>query len=47
MRGNLPTFELYREVKKWQCLKNLGVEKGDTVSMYLTMCPELWSPAGL
>jgi acetyl-CoA synthetase len=35
-------YELYREVNKFaNALKNLGVKKGDTVSMYLPMCPEL------
>jgi acetyl-CoA synthetase len=38
----LTYFELYREVNKMaNALKNLGVEKGDTVSMYMPMCPEL------
>ncbi len=27
--------------KMANALKNLGVEKGDTVSMYMPMCPEL------
>jgi len=35
-------YELYREVNKMaNALKNLGIKKGDTVSMYLPMCPEL------
>ncbi len=35
-------YELYREVNKMaNGLKNLGVKKGDTVSMYLPMCTEL------
>lgn len=35
-------YELYREVNKLaNALRNLGVEKGDRVSMYLPMCPEL------
>jgi acetyl-CoA synthetase len=35
-------YELYREVNKFaNALRNLGVEKGDMVSMYLPMCPEL------
>ncbi len=35
-------YELYREVNKFaNALRNLGVEKGDRVSMYLPMCPEL------
>lgn len=35
-------YELYREVNKFaNALKNLGVKKGDKVSMYLPMCPEL------
>ena len=35
-------YELYREVNKFaNALKNLGVKKGDRVSMYLPMCPEL------
>jgi acetyl-CoA synthetase len=35
-------YELYLEVNKLaNALKNLGVRKGDTVSMYLPMCPEL------
>jgi acetyl-CoA synthetase len=35
-------YELYREVNKFSnALRNLGVEKGDRVSMYLPMCPEL------
>ncbi|HNS26175.1 MAG TPA: AMP-binding protein, partial [Methanobacteriaceae archaeon] len=35
-------YELYLEVNKLaNALKNLGVKKGDTVSMYLPMCPEL------
>ena len=35
-------YELFREVNKVaNALKNLGVEKGDRVSMYLPMCPEL------
>ncbi|NYB52008.1 MAG: acetate--CoA ligase [Methanobacteriaceae archaeon] len=38
----LTYFELYREVNKMaNALKNLGIEKGDTVAMYLPMCPEL------
>jgi acetyl-CoA synthetase len=38
----LTYYELYREVNKMaNALKNLGIEKGDTVSMYLPMCPEL------
>ena len=38
----LTYYELYREVNKMaNALKNLGVEKGDTVSMYMPMCPEL------
>ena len=38
----LTYYELYREVNKMaNALKNLGVKKGDTVSMYLPMCPEL------
>ncbi|AIS32071.1 acetate--CoA ligase [Methanobacterium formicicum] len=35
-------YELYVQVNKLaNALKNLGVKKGDTVSMYLPMCPEL------
>ncbi len=35
-------YELYREVNKFSnALRNLGVKKGDRVSMYLPMCPEL------
>ena len=35
-------YELYREVNKFSnALINLGVKKGDRVSMYLPMCPEL------
>ena len=35
-------YELFREVNKVaNALRNLGVEKGDRVSMYLPMCPEL------
>ncbi|MBM4240216.1 MAG: acetate--CoA ligase [Euryarchaeota archaeon] len=35
-------YELYREVNKFaNALKNIGVKKGDKVSMYLPMCPEL------
>jgi acetyl-CoA synthetase len=35
-------YELYRRVNQFaNGLKNLGVKKGDTVSMYLPMCPEL------
>ncbi len=35
-------YELYREVNKFaNALKNLGVKKGDKVSMYLPMCPHL------
>ena len=35
-------YELYIQVNKLaNALKNLGVTKGDTVSMYLPMCPEL------
>ncbi|AXV39184.1 acetate--CoA ligase [Methanobacterium sp. BAmetb5] len=35
-------YELYVQVNKLaNALKNLGVQKGDTVSMYLPMCPEL------
>lgn len=35
-------YELYREVNKLSnALKNLGVKKGDKVSTYLPMCPEL------
>lgn len=38
----LTYYELYRQVNKMaNGLKNLGVKKGDTVSMYLPMCPEL------
>lgn len=38
----LTYYELYLEVNKLaNALKNLGVTKGDTVSMYLPMCPEL------
>jgi len=38
----LTYYELYREVNKMaNALKNLGVKKGETVSMYLPMCPEL------
>ncbi|GAB6056223.1 acetate--CoA ligase [Methanobacterium alkalithermotolerans] len=38
----LTYFELYREVNKMaNALKNLGIKKGETVSMYLPMCPEL------
>ncbi|MDP3066264.1 MAG: acetate--CoA ligase [Methanobacteriaceae archaeon] len=38
----LTYYELYLEVNKLaNALKNLGVKKGDTVSMYLPMCPEL------
>ena len=35
-------YELFREVNKFaNGLKNIGVKKGDRVSMYLPMCPEL------
>jgi acetyl-CoA synthetase len=35
-------YELYVRVNKLaNALKNLGVKKGETVSMYLPMCPEL------
>jgi acetyl-CoA synthetase len=35
-------YELYMEVNKLaNGLRNLGIKKGDTVSMYLPMCPEL------
>ena len=35
-------YELYRNVNKFaNALKNLGVKKGDKVSMYLPMCAEL------
>ncbi|MCK9152398.1 acetate--CoA ligase [Methanobacterium alcaliphilum] len=38
----LTYYELYREVNKMaNALKNLGIKKGDTVSTYLPMCPEL------
>ena len=38
----LTYYELYREVNKMaNALKNLGVKKGEAVSMYLPMCPEL------
>ena len=38
----LTYYELYRQVNKMaNGLKNLGVKRGDTVSMYLPMCPEL------
>jgi len=38
----LTYYELYREVNKMaNGLKNLGVKKGEAVSMYLPMCPEL------
>lgn len=38
----LTYYELYREVNKFaNALKNLGVKKGDRVSTYLPMCPEL------
>ena len=44
-RGNerkITYYELYVKVNKLaNALKNLGVKKGDTVSMYLPMCPEL------
>lgn len=35
-------YELYRNVNKFaNALKDLGVKKGDKISMYLPMCPEL------
>ena len=35
-------YELYRRVNQFaNGLKNMGVKKGDKVSMYLPMCPEL------
>ena len=35
-------YELFVQVNKLaNALKNLGVKKGDTVSTYMTMCPEL------
>ncbi|MGZ7067666.1 MAG: acetate--CoA ligase [Methanobacterium sp.] len=35
-------YELYRQMNKLaNALKSLGVKKGDKVSMYLPMCPEL------
>ncbi len=38
----LTYYELYRKVNKFaNALKNLGVKKGDKVSVYLPMCPEL------
>jgi acetyl-CoA synthetase len=38
----LTYFELYREVNKFaNVLRNLGVKKGDRVSIYLPMIPEL------
>ena len=38
----LSYYELYREVNKMaNALRNLGVKKGEAVSMYLPMCPEL------
>jgi len=38
----LTYYELYREVNKFaNALKKLGVKKGDRVSTYLPMCPEL------
>ncbi|MCL2157081.1 MAG: acetate--CoA ligase [Methanobrevibacter sp.] len=38
----LSYFELYREVNKMaNALLNLGIKKGDSVSLYLPMCPEL------
>ncbi|KZX15400.1 acetate--CoA ligase [Methanobrevibacter filiformis] len=38
----LTYYELYREVNKVaNALLNLGIKKGDSVSMYLPMCPEL------
>jgi acetyl-CoA synthetase len=38
----LTYYELYRQVNKMaNGLKNLGVKKGETVAMYLPMCPEL------
>ena len=38
----LTYYELYREVNKMaNGLRNLGIKKGDTVSLYLPMCPEL------
>lgn len=38
----LTYYELSREVNKFaNALRNLGVVKGDRVSMYLPMCPEL------
>ena len=38
----LTYFELYREVNRFaNVLKNLGVKKGDRVSIYLPMIPEL------
>ena len=38
----LTYYELYREVNKMaNALLNLGIKKGDSVSLYLPMCPEL------
>ncbi|MCL2116660.1 MAG: acetate--CoA ligase [Methanobrevibacter sp.] len=38
----LSYYELYREVNKMaNALLNLGVKKGDAVSLYLPMCPQL------
>ncbi|RBQ24515.1 Acetyl-coenzyme A synthetase [Candidatus Methanobinarius endosymbioticus] len=38
----LTYYELYREINKMaNALRNLGIKKGDTVCMYLPMCPEL------
>lgn len=38
----LTYYELCRETNKMaNALRNLGIKKGDTVSMYLPMCPEL------
>ncbi len=38
----LTYYELYRKVNKFaNALKNLGVKKGDKISTYLPMCPEL------
>jgi len=38
----LTYYELYREINKMaNALRNLGIKKGDCVSLYLPMCPEL------
>ena len=41
-QATLSYFQLYRQVNKFaNVLKNLGVSKGDRVTIYMPMVPEL------